>query len=458
MSIGKISKILLDQILLNKRCKIFEEKLKIETSAIFYEFSELFNLSNLNRATLSYIERCFTMVVGSENFLNLSFSSLSKILSSSQLHITSELEIFDAADKWLSHSLKRQTFAKQLLLKVRLHLLSKDCLKIVFENSKSFSKSYECRELINKVSQNKDEFFKKLNVHSTSRYCNQELFRILICGGYDEKLKTTIKSTKQLDVHNLSSVKECPPMIKERVNPKLVYVKGEVFVFGGWVMVGSRVVEEAVRSVEKLMLSSNTWSEVCEMVDSREDFCTCAFMDKVYVFGGDIESGILDSCLKFDTESYKFDEAAKMNEARSWGACVVYEERIVVSGGYDNTWKDTNTVESYNAIANTWTRMPNMIEAKSRHSLVVCKSKLYVIGSETRFCEAFDSYCNNVVAIKRLMYYFFRALPIGSEIFILEDRMGSVETYDKDINKCSRKLCEVTDYLSEFGCIKLPIY
>ena len=223
MSIGKISKVLLDQTILNKSCKVVEEKLKMEISVAVYQFSELFNFSNLNRVTLSYIERCFTMVVGSENFLNLSFSSLSKILSSSQLHITSELKIFDAADKWLSQNKKQcQKFAKQLLLKVRFHLLSEDCLKIVFENSKSFSKSYECRELINKVSQNKDEFFKKLNVHSTSRYCNQELFRILICGGYDERLKTTIKSTKELDVNDLSSVQECPSMIKERVNPKLV--------------------------------------------------------------------------------------------------------------------------------------------------------------------------------------------------------------------------------------------
>ena len=28
--------------------------------------------------------------------------------------------------------------------------------------------------------------------------------------------------------------------------------------------------------------------------------------------------------------------------------------------------------------------------------------------------------------------------------------MGSVETYDKDMNKCSRKCCEVTNYLCGF--------
>ena len=94
---------------------------------------------------------------------------------------------------------------------------------------------------------------------------------------------------------------------------------------------------------------------------------------------------------------------------------------------------------------------------QSRHSLVVVKSKLYVIGRDTGFCEVFDSYCNNFVAIKRLTFDHFRALPIGSKIFILEDSMVPVEIYDKDMNNCSCKRCEVTKNLCGFGCIKLPI-
>ena len=90
-----------------------KEKLQVKNAASVYQFSTIFHLPSLQKATLSYIERCFTIVSDTESFVHLNFTSLSKVLTRSGLLITSEIEVFKAADKWLDHNIKeRSKYAK----------------------------------------------------------------------------------------------------------------------------------------------------------------------------------------------------------------------------------------------------------------------------------------------------------------------------------------------------------
>ena len=85
--------------------------------------------------TSDYIHRWFTMVAKTKNFLKLDFDRVNKILSSSELCISSELEIYHAGDLWLSceHS-DRVNFAKSLFLKIRFPLLSDHATQHVLQN------------------------------------------------------------------------------------------------------------------------------------------------------------------------------------------------------------------------------------------------------------------------------------------------------------------------------------
>ena len=81
----------------------------------FYEVARFYNLSNLSDALFCYIERFFTVVSGTDKYLQLSFAVVLKILSSSSLHITSELEVLQAVNYWLSHNYEeRRVFASDL--------------------------------------------------------------------------------------------------------------------------------------------------------------------------------------------------------------------------------------------------------------------------------------------------------------------------------------------------------
>ena len=80
----------------------FNEKLQIQIAMLFYQLVVQFKLTDLNITVFRYIERCFSMIVDTKSFIELDIKTVSKILASSSLQIDSEVEVYNAANKWLN--------------------------------------------------------------------------------------------------------------------------------------------------------------------------------------------------------------------------------------------------------------------------------------------------------------------------------------------------------------------
>ena len=108
-----------------------KERINVQNVATYYQIAKYFNFTELSKLALRYIERCFTVVCETHNFLELDYTLFAKVLGSSNLRLDSELEALKAADGWVSYNYdERWKFAKDLLLKIRLHLLSDRALKV----------------------------------------------------------------------------------------------------------------------------------------------------------------------------------------------------------------------------------------------------------------------------------------------------------------------------------------
>ena len=135
----KVSKVAYDENLEGNICKYIKKRINLNNVLLCYKIADFFNLRNVADINLYYIERCFTMVAETRKFLELDFTLVKKILSSSELEINSELEVFSAADNWISYNHKeRSKFAKCLLLTVRLLLLSTSALNYLMCETSSF--------------------------------------------------------------------------------------------------------------------------------------------------------------------------------------------------------------------------------------------------------------------------------------------------------------------------------
>ena len=154
-----------------------------------------------------------------------------------------------------------------------------------------------------------------------------------------------------------------------------------------------------------------------------------------------------------------------MNELRTQAACSVFEGRVVVSGGFRNLnpYDISNTVEAYDHVANTWFKLPDMIERRHYHKSVAVKNKLFLVGGvvNKNTCEVFNSTTNKFCLLKKPERLFessslTEVISIGTKLNIFCNK-GHVIVYDIDNDEWSEKTCETTKNLLLFFCVKLLV-
>ena len=294
------------------------------------------------------------MLIDNKSFLELEYNLISKILANSKLLITSEIEVYKAANRWLNHNIEeRSKYAEDLLLKVRLHLLSTETKRHLLKDSAFLTKYDGCVKILNKILECKVNcFYRSSSNYQTSRYCSQKYFKLLVCGGYNSETYVTYSNVSCIDVNKLGVVEAYPPMMTKRDVSKIVYLKGHIYAFGVL-----NKYYDWTKCIEKYSISTKTWCQVAEIYDHRRCFCVCSFIDKIFLTGGNKDGFKTNSCLQFNTSDCSWKEVATMNEARSNAACAVFEERIVVSGGWSNKEGVLNSVESYDVFPDKWSTM-----------------------------------------------------------------------------------------------------
>ena len=176
----KENETVLNEVLEKELYKTVEVKINASNVAALYNFSQLFSSSNVSKPPLQFIERCFPMFVDSTSFLELDFKSVSKILSSSELNIDSEMEVLSAVVAWLGHKKERKIYAKKLFLKIRISFLSDPTLKLITEKISFF---VDDLTFINEVDTEENNGPNLKNMKTVSRYCTQNNFNIVFCGG-----------------------------------------------------------------------------------------------------------------------------------------------------------------------------------------------------------------------------------------------------------------------------------
>ena len=399
------------------------------------------------------------MVVDTPNFVELNYSLVAKILGSSDLHVDSEIEVLFAGNKWLSKNFdERRKSGKDLLLKVRLPLLSDPALNSVLNKSLSLFEINECVAVIKEVlGKNESIFQNKSNSYYINRYCNQKMFNILICGGIANKHRDIANKVTQIDGSNLKNTKFLASMMTARKTKFHTFsIKGEVYVIGGhgddvWWL-----------GIEKYSLANGTWNKVSDIFDDRYDYCVCAFMSSLFMIGGCyLRRGgrytRISSCLEFDTRNFSWKEVAGLHEARRLAACAVFEENIVVCGGEGDGFDELNTAELFDVVSKECSSMPSMVNHMEDHCLVVVKNKLFAIGKASNVCEVYDSKCQQFVVINSPAYAIFhRATSVGNKVVITQEETNSIIYYDVDKHEWSEVPCEVTNNLSDFSCVKVP--
>ena len=446
--------------LLNKSSE--DELYKFIKSSLNYECVSRFNklvllqmfskLPSLNYFTKTYIERWFTLFLETNCFLEVDYAFLYKLLTSSNLLITSEIEVFDAADAWISHKFEeRSGYAKSLLLQVRFPLLSDCALKYILNKESSFKQVEECRTIIDDVLNNKLNYLQKPKNYITNRYCTQP-------------------------------VSTC----EELISKYSVCHKGEVYDFD------YSFDNDCNSEIVKYFPSEGTYIQFANLhniLPLHTDYSLCVLMNKIYLIGGKHYSGNMlmkytNMCIEFNPKNCKWRVTNRMRLSRNGPSAVVFSGRIVVSGGkidnndnvdeignidfvnhYLNEWEVavTRTVEEYDPVSNCWLEFPSMIDGRAFHQSVAIRNNLFVFGGLVNKSEVYDSTCKMFARLKtslkvkeKFLMMPCAAFTIGSKVFIFNrNNPSTVLCYDINNNTWAEKTYEIVDTIEEFSSIQV---
>ena len=396
-------------------------------------------------------------------FFELNFSSVSKILLSSKLNITSEVEVYHAANNWLSYSYeKRCKFAKCIFLKVRMSLLSENSLNKILSCSKklrkrsSFHKNEECLEIINSVLDDREQFYRNKPGHyQTHRHCDHEMFSLV--------LNQAKSSVFNFEYANNMLYYNGPKFNNVRVFAKIT--KNERYYGVAYVNGCLHVLDGLSWLVRKYSFETRTWKVVAGNNKIRcKSFRLCVFMDKIILSGGYYyeKPAATSFCYALNTNNYKWKKRRRMQVNRASHACAVFQGRIVVSGGF-NSYNVINKVESYDHASDSWSYMSRMNERRRDHSMMATKEKLFVVGYYAN-CEVYDVESEKFVILKKPPQSFkFQlehttgdsAVSIGKKIVVFGRDSETVAFYDTDKDEWSEVPFRGARYVY-YTCLKIP--
>ena len=298
-----------------------------------------------------------------------------------------------------------------------------------------------------------------------NRYCNQEGFSILACGGLD-KNKNPLNQVLEVKTPSFE-VTEFPSMEKRHDFLHLTNINSDIFI-----IVNSYTEYEKLgsfcTSVEIYFKETKTWKHQYNDFEERYFCCLQSFKSKLYIIGGYVASKreSLSSCYTYDVISNQRVEIADLNQARYWAACTVFEGKIVVTGGFSRPERcELKSVEAYDYNEKIWTYLPDMNEKRMRHASVSMGNKLFVIGGRRiSSCEVFDSYSRKFttiiseIKVSALELNYFEAFCIGSNIVVFHhfSRSHKSVVYMYDVNelKWSTVDCSYTKEYFVPNCIK----
>ena len=378
-----------------------------------------------------FVCRHFQKVAMGAEFLNSSAENVSYLISSLDLNVSSEEEVYSAVLEWVKQNPEeRNPHLPTLLSHVRLPMLSVSYLMEKVDTDVLIREQQQCRELLDEAKQ----------------------YHLL---PHQRNIRSPIP----------------------RFHPRKSTV-GILYAVGG-----KQSLESVTRSVEMYSLYDNAWTETNAMSFKRQMLGVGVLNGKVYAVGGtcDRQFSISNTveCFTPATNSWSF--VVPMGTRRAGVGVGVLDGALYAIGGEDILHNYHNTVERFDPDKNLWSNIAHMSIGRTLHAVAMCDGHLYVFGGNNwstifSIAECYDPHVDRWLTIPSLSRPRTRlgAAVVGHQIFVAggNDRasiLNSVEFLDIRTNtwqavspmRSARKgvsLCALGNQLIAVGGINGPLY
>lgn len=396
--------------------KFIIQTLSSSNCLMAYYLAVNYRCIELQEKARDFIFANFTRVVEHEDFLNLTVNEVKEWISSDEIRVRGEEDVFQVIVKWAEQNGDgdREKFF-ELFRHVRLIYLSRNyAFNEIFPHP-LVANDKACTafvlDTVKDVSSGSEECF----FAQAPRNCLKTTEECLVVAGVgkrtlcylpaENKRYDMAEKTKSTGCYHVSashgklysSNRPGPNQAMERFDPvinswaPLMCYSGlmlnhstTVVNFQGFLyVISGKEGQECVSSVHKYNPDTNLWQEVAPMNVSRGLVCDVADKETIYAIGGRANKQMLNVVERFDSKLNSWCRVASMLEKKALPSGTVLNSRVFLFGGFFSANRQlvvSSRIEMYNPTSNMWTAIRGISAPTRFFSLTSFKGNVYVIG------------------------------------------------------------------------------
>ena len=418
----------------------------IENCVSNYYFADKYQCVELKEKSCEVINLNFTVVMETEDFLKLDMKQVMEWVSSDDVVISAEEEVFNGIVKWVGYNKsERERDFPELLHKVRLTSVSHDFLvnelmkeELITKNAEfcSYFAVNAMKLMLSAIDGKVDQHPRKCLETSTDGifvFCGRKA----LC--YFPQQNTWYRLADTLidhGYHTLASCKNKIYIVDRQVCKvgKLHVMEFYIPATNSWraiqtdtvvtAFIGCAVLKGGIYAylhpyheakIYRYDTETNCWDEVTAPPTVQRYPCVVADEQYLYIMGGASQGNMFQTTIRFDSSSNKWEKVADINEGRYNAFGATMNGKVLIAGGQQGQ-EVISSCEVYNPPTDEWHLMPSLKVPRCNASMVCCNGRLYVLGGATfnRFgmcmrvlsVEEFDSERNewkekSVIPVKR---------------------------------------------------------
>ena len=387
--------------------RFLEDEMTDSNCISTFYFAEKYDCVELIRDSREFIHQNFASVGEMDEFLSLEAKEVAVWISSDEIAVEVEADVFKIILKWVEHSKsERKAAFEELFRHVRLSFLSRDCLEDVVTNE-LVRENLACVKLVMDATVKMATFASEEDLPQSPRK-GLETRVILACGGKftfcylpeeNQWKRLPDGSTERNQKTQMLTFRDQLYTFKE-------FSKAEKYdpVFNGWsksdlidvsadsaivtVVKGDMYAIEVNKPVGKSTIKRYnvelcTWQTVVESPQGcRNSCCVIAGGSYLYLLGGSApgNASYVTKAEIFNIAETQWEEIADMQQGRGGAFGVASEGKIFVAGGLNEKNKVSKKSEMYNVSTNEWHVIGSLNTWRVYGSMVCLSGTCYVLG------------------------------------------------------------------------------
>ena len=417
-------------------CEQFlEKRLCISNCISIFYFAKEYRCNELVAKVHSYVESNFTNVAQSKEFLDLSSQEIENWISSDEIVINNEEEIFEIIVQWMSQK-KRHTMEefKELFRHVRLMFVSRDYLTSSIATNSLVKEDAKCLDCVTQAlrwldgrvdsdfpwqqlprkslqshvivacrqkkvlyhSPGEDKWQKLPDVQSESVNlvsCRGKLFAIAQELKKSQRYEPLLNEWVSLTTTEWSVKPQVRTDSQRRHEQQVFAVEGEIYVTESD-QIGSETI------TRKYDFNSNSWKSFPAFgLGQKDQVCIVPAKQLIYAIGGrkrenssegyvQKSADILSDVGRFDIKQNIWEKLQNMHEARRRAFGSAKQDKIFIAGGIGSDCSVLRSCELYKIPLNEWEFIASVNVPRMLGSMVCVSEKLYVLGGLGEPCTS----------------------------------------------------------------------